>query len=215
MLLNVIEHGVRGDREAFLFGAQQLPKAAAPRLASAVFPEAGYATLRSSTNDLTAIMKFGPHGGGHGHYDKLNFILFSHGITLAEDPGTHFYGLPIHREWDSITIAHNTISIDGQRQAQATGKLLEWQVGDGWTAVRADAGAAYTTANLQRTILLTPGYASRIRPNGGMTGRHCLERSQRRKKTSTSFEFSAGRRSQWPYWFASAVSKGVGTVSRK
>ena len=158
LLLNVIEHGGRGDREAFLFGVQQPPKVAAPRLASAVSPEAGYATLRSSTNDLTAIMKFGPHGGGHGHYDKLNFILFANGITLGEDPGTHFYGLPIHREWDSMTIAHNTISVDGQRQAQATGKLLDWQVGDGWTAVRADAGPVYATANLQRTILLTSRY---------------------------------------------------------
>jgi hypothetical protein len=158
VLLNVIEHGARGDREAFLFGTPQLPKAAAPPLASAVFPEAGYATLRSPTSDLTAIMKFGPHGGGHGHYDKLNLILFSHGITLGEDPGTHFYGLPIHHEWDSMTIAHNTISVDGQRQAQATGKLVDWHVGDGWTAIRADAGAAYTTANLQRTILLTSNY---------------------------------------------------------
>lgn len=158
ILLNVIEHGARGDREAFLFGAPQLPKAAAPRLASAVFPEAGYATLRSSTSDLTAVMKFGPHGGAHGHYDKLNFVLFSHGITLADDPGTHFYGLPIHKEWDAMTIAHNTISVDGQRQAQATGKLLDWHVGDGWTAVHADAGSAYTEASLQRTMLLTSDY---------------------------------------------------------
>lgn len=158
MLLNVIEHGARGDREAFLFGSPQLPKAAAPRLASAVFPEAGYATLRSSTNDLTAVMKFGPHGGGHGHYDKLNFVLFSNGITLAADPGTHPYGLPIHKEWDAMTIAHNTISVDGQRQAQATGKLLDWHVGDGWTAVSADAGQVYPNVSLQRTMLLTPGY---------------------------------------------------------
>lgn len=158
VLLNVIEHGARGDREAFLFGAPKLPKAAAPKLASAVFPEAGYATLRSSSSDLTAVMKFGPHGGGHGHYDKLNFVLYSHGITLAEDPGTHPYGLPIHKEWDSMTIAHNTISVDGQRQAQATGKVLDWHVGDGWTAVRADAGVAYANVSLQRTMLLTPGY---------------------------------------------------------
>jgi hypothetical protein len=68
--------------------------------------------------------------------------------------------LPIHREWDSMTIAHNTISVDGQRQrqAQATGKLLDWKVGDGWTAVRSDAGPVYTTANLQRTTLLTSRY---------------------------------------------------------
>ena len=157
-LLTVIEHGQRGNREAFLFGVPQLPKAAAPRLASAVFPEAGYATLRSATSDLTAVMKFGPHGGGHGHYDKLNFVLYSNGLTVGDDPGTHPYGLPIHKEWDSMTIAHNTISVDGKRQAQSTGRLLKWKVEDGWTAVSVDAGPAYDTASLRRTMLLTPSY---------------------------------------------------------
>jgi oligo-alginate lyase len=157
-LLGVIEHNPRSDREAFLFGAEHLPKTSPPKLVSTVFPEAGYATLRSPTNDQTVVMKFGPHGGAHGHYDKLNFILFSHGQTLAIDPGTHPYGIPIHREWDSMTIAHNTISVDQQRQAAATGKLLNWQAGHGWTAVRAEAGATYKTADLRRTILMTPNY---------------------------------------------------------
>jgi len=88
-LLAVIEHGPRSNREAFLFGVEQLPRASPPKLVSTVFPEAGYATLRSATNDLTVVMKFGPHGGAHGHFDKLNFVLFSHGQTLAVDPGTH------------------------------------------------------------------------------------------------------------------------------
>jgi hypothetical protein len=103
-------------------------------------------------------MKFGPHGGAHGHFDKVNFVLFSNGRTLAIDPGTHPYGLPIHREWDSMTIAHNTISVDEQRQTAATGKLLDWQTGDGWTAVSASAGSAYNTSSLRRSILLTPDY---------------------------------------------------------
>ncbi|MBN9614087.1 MAG: hypothetical protein BGO25_00220 [Acidobacteriales bacterium 59-55] len=158
VLLNVIEHGPRSDREAFLFGVEKLPASSAPKLVSAVFPKAGFATLRSNQNDLTVIMKFGPHGGAHGHFDKLNFVLFSNGRTLAIDPGTHPYGLPIHREWDSMTIAHNTISVDEQRQAAATGKLLDWQTGDGWTAVSASAGSAYNTAGLRRSILLTPDY---------------------------------------------------------
>ena len=158
VLLNVIEHGPRSDREAFLFGVEKLPASSAPKLVSAGFPKAGFATLRSNQNDLTVIMKFGPHGGAHGHFDKLNFVLFSNGRTLAIDPGTHPYGLPIHREWDSMTIAHNTISVDEQRQAAATGKLLDWQTGDGWTAVSASAGSAYNTAGLRRSILLTPDY---------------------------------------------------------
>jgi hypothetical protein len=103
-------------------------------------------------------MKFGPHGGAHGHFDKLNFVMYSHGQMLAVDPGTHPYGIPIHREWDSMTIAHNTISVDQQRQTATTGKLLDWQVGEDWVAVRAAAGDVYPAARLQRTILLTSNY---------------------------------------------------------
>jgi oligo-alginate lyase len=157
-MLTVIEHGTRSDREAFLFGVEHLPATSAPKLASGLFADAGYATLRASRSDLTVVMKFGPHGGAHGHYDKLNFVLFAKGKTLAIDPGTHPYGIPVHREWDSQTIAHNTISVDEQRQAAATGKLLGWKSGDGWTAVSASSGSAYTSANLRRTILLTSEY---------------------------------------------------------
>ncbi|NUQ29451.1 MAG: alginate lyase family protein [Acidobacteriaceae bacterium] len=157
-LLPVLEHRARSNREAFLFGAEHLPHTVEPKLTSTVFPEAGYATLRSPSNDLTVVMKFGPHGGAHGHFDKLNFVLFANGQTLAVDPGTYPYGLPIHREWDSMTVAHNTISVDQQRQDAATGKLLNWRAGDGWTAVSADAGPVYTMAHLRRTMLLTPNY---------------------------------------------------------
>jgi hypothetical protein len=160
-LLTVIESRQRSDREALLFGVEQLPKAAAPKLESVVFPEAGYATLRSTTNDLTVIIKFGPHGGPHGHYDKLNFILYSHGQTLAVDPGTHPYGLPIHREWDSMTVAHNTISVDQQRQSAATGKLLDWHVGDGgWQS--SSISAPLRTAS--RTVLTGPTTTSEQSP---------------------------------------------------
>lgn len=157
-LLRLLGHSSRLDREAFLFGVEHLPPTPPEHLDSTVFSEAGYAALRSSTSDQTVIMKFGNHGGGHGHYDKLNFVLNSNRVTLAIDPGTQLYGLPLHSGWDSKTIAHNTISVDQQRQQAATGKLLNWHTEAGWTAVRADAGLAYAQARLQRTMLLTPDY---------------------------------------------------------
>lgn len=158
-LLAVLNRGSRNSREALLFGVEQLPPASANlRQASEVFPQAGYAALRSPTSDLTAVVKFGPHGGAHGHYDKLNFVFFAHGTTLAIDPGSQLYGLPIHRDWDSKTVAHNTISVDQERQAAATGSLLGWKAGEGWTAVRLDGGKVYPQARLQRTMLLTPEY---------------------------------------------------------
>lgn len=175
-LLTVIEHGLRSDREAFLFGVEHLPHAAPPKLVSTIFREAGYAALRSPNSDLTVIMKFGAHGGAHGHFDKLNFVLYSHGQMLAVDPGTHPYGIPIHREWDSMTIAHNTISVDQQRQSASTGKLLDWHVGDDWVAVRADAGEVYPGVRLQRTILLTRRYVLITDQSESADGRpHCYD----------------------------------------
>lgn len=157
-LLHVLQHGTRDSREALLFGVGSLPRSTATKPESEVFREAGYAALRARDSDLMTVMKFGSHGGAHGHYDKLNFLLFAKGRTLAVDPGSQLYGLTIHREWDSKTIAHNTISVDEQRQSAATGKLLDWFAGDGWTAVRVDAGTVYPQADLQRTLLLTSEY---------------------------------------------------------
>lgn len=37
------------------------------------FKETGYAVLRSGTK--TVVMKYGPHGGGHGHPDKLSISI--------------------------------------------------------------------------------------------------------------------------------------------
>ena len=71
------EHVNRDNRYAFLFGVPSIDGASLPTPKSAVFPDAGYATLRAPVGDLTAIMKFGPHGGGHGHFDKLNEVIYA------------------------------------------------------------------------------------------------------------------------------------------
>jgi hypothetical protein len=55
-------------------------------------------------------------------------------------------------------VAHNTLAVDGQRQAAATGKLLAWHAEPGWSAVTADAGPAYANASLTRTLMVTPEY---------------------------------------------------------
>ena len=43
-----------------------------------------------------ALLKHGPHGGFHGHYDKLE-LCFDHAlVTLLEDYGTVEYSQPLH-----------------------------------------------------------------------------------------------------------------------
>jgi hypothetical protein len=150
--------GSRG-REGLYWGADSLPKGEAPQLESAIFPHSGNALLRAPGSDHTIAFKFGPHGGGHGHYDKLNFIYYARGGMMAVDPGTQQYAAPSHNTWDKMTVAHNTVVMDERTQAEATGNLMAFVSSGAMTAVRADAGPAYRNANLERTIYLAPEYA--------------------------------------------------------
>ncbi len=159
----VLGRRARG-REALYWGVEALPQTRAPSPASAVFSESGNAVLRagpfdnSSTEHYLAL-KFGPHGGWHGHYDKLNFISFARGGIMAVDPGTQSYAAKTHDTWDKVTVAHNTVVVNQTTQAEATGRLLAFAALPAVSAVRADAGPAYKQAALERTVFLTPEYA--------------------------------------------------------
>jgi hypothetical protein len=152
----------RDNRFAYLFGVPSLDKAALPKPQSAVFPEAGYAMLRAPEGDLTEIVKFGPHGGGHGHFDKLNELIYAEGGMMGVDPGTHFYGIPIHSLWDKQTVGHNTVSVDEHDQKPATGKLISWQAEPAFTAVTLDAGPIYENVDVRRTSIVTSNYALEV-----------------------------------------------------
>jgi hypothetical protein len=149
-------------RNLCFFGVAALPEAKKSSLRSAVFSEAGYAMLRAKNNDFSIILKFGPHGGGHGHYDKLGEIVYAEGRTQAVDPGTQLYGMALHKEWDQMSVAHNTITADELRQDQTTGKLIAWKDEDGYVAVTASAGPAYKFANLTRSVLVTDECALQV-----------------------------------------------------
>jgi hypothetical protein len=161
-LIAVLDNAPRTSKESLLFGVAVLPETKQSSLKSAVFPESGYAMLRAKNTDLSVILKFGPHGGGHGHYDKLGEIVYAEGRTQAVDPGTQLYGMALHKEWDQMSVAHNTITADELRQDQATGKLTAWKDEDGYVAVTASAGPAYKFANLTRSILITDDYALQV-----------------------------------------------------
>ncbi len=161
-LLAVLDNAPRTSKESLLFGVATLPESKTSSLTSAVFPESGYAMLRAKNNDLSIILKFGPHGGGHGHYDKLGEIIYAEGQTQAVDPGTQLYGMALHKEWDQMSVAHNTITADELRQDQATGKLIAWKNENDYVAVTANAGPAYKFADLTRSILVTDEYALQV-----------------------------------------------------
>ncbi|MQA24484.1 MAG: hypothetical protein GEU94_03230 [Micromonosporaceae bacterium] len=113
-----------------------------------VFRDVGYAVLRGA--GIHAIVDFGPHGGSHGHRDKLALYLYGATTPWQPDPGQVPYG---HREWRehyASTAAHPTFSVDGGEQAECTGRL---EVADA-SGVTAVCDAAYPGVTARRRVAL-------------------------------------------------------------
>lgn len=146
------------ELEAVLWGSTHAGDGPTPELASAILPGIGFATLRAAGSDHTVAVKFGPHAGGHSHFDRLNFVSFAHGRMQAVDPGTQSYSFPLHKTWDRQTVAHNTLVVDEASQAESTGKLLEWHPGDQATAIRLEDTTSYPGVRLERLMVHTAGY---------------------------------------------------------
>lgn len=149
--------GARSSLQALLYGAEELPagRAAIPE-ESVLMREAGFAVLRArrgSGVDALAV-RFGRHGGGHGHPDKPGIVLYGAGELLALDPGSIAYGVPLHREWYRTTVAHNTVSVDRQLQSNADGTLESWESTNDKSSLTATADRAYPGVRMRRSLSL-------------------------------------------------------------
>ena len=82
------------------------------------FTSLGFAILRGGAGltGMYAGLDYGPHGGWHGHHDKLQLLLHAGGQLLLPDMGTTAYKLPFHAGYFKQTIAHNTIMIGEKNQ---------------------------------------------------------------------------------------------------
>ena len=116
----------------------------------------GLAVLRrgAGARALCAMLEYGEHGGGHGHPDKLQLIVYGLGRPLCPDLGTTAYGNPMHKGWYKTTPGHNTVVIDGRSMARKSGRLLCFQTGSDADAAVAAADAVYPGRRLTRKILL-------------------------------------------------------------
>ncbi|HYO09225.1 MAG TPA: alginate lyase family protein [Tepidisphaeraceae bacterium] len=109
-------------RDVWLFGPTTAGKMVTAPVNPAVparadtysLPQSGYYMMRSGPDANARQITFdaGPTGGGHGHYDLLNFELFGYGRPLIADPGLYTYDTSERRTWAISTVAHNTINID-------------------------------------------------------------------------------------------------------
>ena len=91
-------------------------------LESANFESFGLSIIRH--NDLFILLDYGPHGGWHGHFDKLNVEISSNQSNLISDPGTVVYSLPSSNDWYRTSFAHSLPFIGFENQPKTTGRLL-------------------------------------------------------------------------------------------
>jgi hypothetical protein len=114
-----------------------------PTARSRVFPAGGYAVMSTGweRDAHQMLVDVGPIGcavsSGHGHADLLSVQCSVFGAPAIIDPGTHCYsGDSKWRDYFRSTVAHNTVTIDGESQADASGpfgwrrrphvRLREW-----------------------------------------------------------------------------------------
>lgn len=146
----------------------------------------GLAILRRGQGPEAAciMLDHGPHGGAHGHYDKLNIVVFAAGREWLLDPGRLTYSHKEYKTWVKHTAAHNTVTLGGQSQRECTGKFLWLKVNDDYAACAAETDQAYPGALLRRYLLLTD------------------------KLLVDAFEVETAEKTQID-WFAHAISKNV------
>jgi hypothetical protein len=148
-----------GDRQndyALWFGIGETPERTPKVWESRNYPGSGYGILaRGTGEDATWLcLKYGPHGGGHGHPDKLHFVLYARGRQIAIDSGTARYGLPIQGGWFRTTFAHNTLTVDHASQKAAEGACLSFGSNGGADYIVANAGTIGENVAFTRTVAL-------------------------------------------------------------
>ena len=108
------------------FNGPPLPALSCERR-STHFTNAGYVVLRDSADRWTAVLDAGPHGGSHGHLDKLGVYLYGDGVAWQPAPGVPPYASALRHGYYSRTAAHPTVRVDGVDQMPAGGVVEAWE----------------------------------------------------------------------------------------
>ncbi|MCC7498785.1 MAG: heparinase II/III family protein [Bryobacterales bacterium] len=151
---HLLAAGKRGSLQSLLYGEPVVESGPIIAEQSTLFRQAGVAMLRRQ--GTAAAVRFGLHGGGHGHPDKLNLLTFSGGEQFGVDPGSIAYGMPLQQEWFKTTVAHNTVSVDGAQQEAVDGEFGSWSDTPDAVTLAARATRVCPGVELARTVRLTP-----------------------------------------------------------
>lgn len=152
LLNRCYRHTERNSVEALLNATGIKPALENSSLPSVNFGNSGFSVLRSGNK--TVVLKYGPHGGGHGHPDKLSISIHDGDKEIVSDMGTTAYGVPAYTRWYRKTLSHSTLTVDGKDQQETTGKLISFQADRKGGQVRAGVVDAYPGVEMERHLTL-------------------------------------------------------------
>ncbi|MDE7327150.1 MAG: heparinase II/III-family protein, partial [Lachnospiraceae bacterium] len=88
---------------------------------------AGFGILRKE--DCQAVLKFGVHGGYHGHFDRLSLAsFFKGGKTFHNNEYAWYgYGSFLFKMWVQTSMAHNMVVVDGRMQEPSPCRCIYYE----------------------------------------------------------------------------------------
>lgn len=123
------------------------------------------------SKDLTLMMKYAKHGMGHGHFDRLGFLLYNGADEVIQDYGAARWVNIDHKDgggylkenntWAKQTVAHNTLVVNKTSQFKGKTDDADKTSGTAYYFNAKDANVqivsaketnAYEGADMQRTM---------------------------------------------------------------
>jgi heparinase II/III-like protein len=160
MAAPLVKYGRGNTVEGIVFGLRSVKTGGWQDPASMNMPKSGFSTLRAGSlaEQTMALIDYGPHGGDHGHLDKMGIMLWMNGTVVLREAGHNGYAEPWYKGWYKRTLAHSTILRDGidQKEVADGGQIRRFETVAGATTSVSETDKAYPGNVLQRLIHTTP-----------------------------------------------------------
>ena len=81
---------------------------------------------------IMAVLKWGTHGGWHGHFDRTGLISMQrYGIDFYNSKASWFgYYHPMYKKWVQASVSHNMVMVDQLQQEAVKSDMLFFRAGE-------------------------------------------------------------------------------------
>ncbi len=130
----------KAERNDLLYGLHMLPMGLTEKPRGLhVNTGNGFAVLRERTAEhpVQTVLKFGQHGGYHGHFDRLSLLsVMRDGTTFHNNEYAWYgYGSFLFKMWVQTSMAHNMAVVDDRMQEPTPCEVICQQEGEDFCAV--------------------------------------------------------------------------------